>query len=87
MSVVKRQDACFGVKYTDGQGQEKTRWTKVGKAFHNDKGNIAIKFDSIPVAGWDGWIQLFDERQQEQSAPQPQYASAPPAQADDDMPY
>lgn len=63
MAAVKRQDVCFGVKYTDGSGQEKTRWTKVGKAFYNDRGGISIKFDALPAGMWDGWVQLFDEKE------------------------
>ena len=32
MAVLKRQNVCFGTKYTDTAGQEKTRWVTVGKA-------------------------------------------------------
>ena len=69
MAVLKRQNVCFGTKYTDNAGQEKTRWVTVGKAFHSDRGGISIKFDTIPAGGWDGWVQLFDERDPNQ-APQ-----------------
>ena len=69
MAVLKRQNVCFGTKYTDNAGQEKTRWATVGKAFHSDRGGISIKFDTIPAGGWDGWVQLFDERDPNQ-APQ-----------------
>lgn len=62
MSVVKRQNVCFGTKYTDNAGQKKTRWVTVGKAFHSDRDGISIKFDTIPAGGWDGWVQLFDEQ-------------------------
>ena len=69
MAIVKRQNVCFGTKYTDNAGQEKTCWVTVGKAFHSDRGGISIKFDTIPAGGWDGWVQLFDERDPNQ-APQ-----------------
>lgn len=46
MAVLKRQNVCFGTKYTDNAGQEKTRWVTVGKAFHSDRGGISIKFDT-----------------------------------------
>ena len=69
MAVLKRQNVCFGTKYTDNAGQEKTRWVTVGKAFHSDRGGLSIKFDTIPAGGWDGWVQLFDERDPNQ-APQ-----------------
>ena len=40
MAVLKRQNVCFGTKYTDNAGQEKTRWVTVGKAFHSDRGGV-----------------------------------------------
>jgi len=54
MAVLKRQNVCFGTKYTDNAGQEKTRWVTVGKAFHSDRGGISIKFDTIPAGGCRG---------------------------------
>lgn len=101
MAVLKRQNVCFGTKYTDNAGQEKTRWVTVGKAFHSDRGGISIKFDTIPAGGWDGWVQLFDERDPNQ-APQgysrqgtatradSQYSggyTVPPADNPDDLPF
>lgn len=53
MRTVKRQDVCFGTKYKDNQGKEKTRWNRIGKAFHNDNGGISIKLDMIPAGEWD----------------------------------
>lgn len=64
MATVKRQNVCYGQEYTDSQGQTKTAWKRVGTAFHSDQGTISIKLDSIPCGAWNGWINLFDEREQ-----------------------
>lgn len=66
MATIKRQDVCFGIEYLDQTKQKKTRWVKIGKAFHSDSGSISIKLDTIPASGWDGWINLFDEKDQNQ---------------------
>lgn len=73
-NIIKRQDVCFGIRYKDGRGDEKTRWNRIGKAFHYDNGGVSIKLDMVPAAEWDGWINLFDERTE--SKPQ-----------SDDLPY
>lgn len=73
MATVKRQNICVGTKYTDAGGQEKTRWTTIGKAFHSDKGGISIKIETIPVGNWDGFAQLFDEQDRQQGTQQSAY--------------
>lgn len=66
MAIVKKQDVCYAEKYTSN-GEAKTRWHNVGKAFHNENGNISIKLNSIPVGDWDGYLNLFDERNNNQA--------------------
>lgn len=70
MATVKRQDVCFGTKYTDNQGNEKTSWKNVGTAFVSDQGKISIKLDSVPCGEWDGWLSLFDQREKQAPATQ-----------------
>lgn len=93
MSMKKTHDlvAVTGT-YTDGQGQEKKRYTNVGAMFTRDDGSLAIKIESVPVGGtWNGWLSAYlpkDQRQQSQ-----QSRPAAPAQAgegdfqDDDIPF
>jgi len=64
-------------------GEEKTRWHQMGVCFQNDKGQLSLKIDSIPV-NWDGWISLFEPKPKEGAQPQQQAA---PAIADDDIPF
>jgi len=42
--------------------KEKTQWIKVGVLLEKD-GKIRIKLDTIPVAGWDGWLNVFEKKE------------------------
>ena len=55
---MKRLDAIATVgEYKDPKtGDMKKRFSKCGSVFINDDGNISFKMDTMPVGGWDGWI-------------------------------
>ena len=55
---MKRLDAIATVgEYKDPKtGDMKKRYAKCGSVFINDEGNISFKMDTVPVGGWDGWI-------------------------------
>ena len=42
-------DVCTGRKYKDQQGQDKTKYTKIGAWFENDQGQLSIKLDALPM--------------------------------------
>ena len=44
-------------KYQDKDGNEKTRYQKIGVLFKDDKGS-KIKVDLLPT-NWDGWAYLY----------------------------
>lgn len=45
-------NAVCPVKYEDRDGNEKTKWVKLGVAFVNrEKGTIKIQLDGLPVNG------------------------------------
>ena len=81
-------DVCTGRKYQDNQGQEKTKYTKIGVWFENDQGQLSVKLDALPMPDEKGecWLKLFVPQPQDgQQAPpqqqQPQQQRAPqPAQ-------
>ena len=50
-------------KYTK-DGEEKTRWSKIGTVMETKSGKLAIKIDTIPV-NWDGWASLMEPRQKD----------------------
>ena len=67
-------DVCHGQQY-ESNGQKKTKWTKVGAVFTNDKGGLSLKLDFVPtsvdpVKGL--WLSIFTPKpkdgQQEQPA-------------------
>lgn len=53
--------------YIEG-GQEKTRWGYYGAVFRNDKGQLRLKFDSIPTNMHEtgGWFSVFENKPQQE---------------------
>jgi len=78
MAMRKTHDAVYaGEKYTDRDGNEKTRYVNVGAMFTRDDGSMTMKLESIPV-GFTGWINFYEPKEREtgngtsrQSAPRP----------------
>jgi hypothetical protein len=47
----QRWDAMSVREYQDGQGQQRSFWTKIGSAFTNKDGSIGIQLDAFPIDG------------------------------------
>lgn len=62
-------------KYTDKDGNEKSRYTNIGVVLETSKG-LSLKLESIPV-GWDGWAGLYEPKQEQGQQRQPQRTTAP----------
>lgn len=93
MSLKKTHDAVYaGEKYTDRDGNEKTRYVNVGALFTRDDGSLTMKLESIPV-GFSGWINFYEPRPKDGEQPQrqrPQRTAAKPEAVgfvDDDIPF
>lgn len=85
-NIVRRRNIVTGRKYTTPAGEEKTRWTTVGKIFQDDQGREYIKLDVVPL-GWDGFASIFEEQQPQQAAPVGQgYTAQPPQSAPPQQP-
>ena len=80
-----------GGRYTDQNGQEKTRWIRCGAVIKNENGNTSLILENIPLGlppnegGAGIWFSLFKPEPKQQQAPQqgtgyaqPQQQSAPP---------
>lgn len=52
--------------YTDREGNEKKRYTRMGAILETKNKGFCLKIEAIPV-GWDGWAYLNDP--QEKPAP------------------
>ena len=84
MKQFKKVVATVG-KYTDANGNEKSRYVTVGKAFLRDDKSVTIKVDSMPVGNeFNGWLNLYDldEDKPRTVAPTPQSVKA-----DEDLPF
>lgn len=46
-------------KYTDKEGNEKKRWLKCGSILERDDGSLVVKLESLPVAGFTGWMNAW----------------------------
>ena len=68
-------------KYTDKNGQEKSRYQTIGAVIETKNGPM-LKLEAVPIA-WDGWAYLNEpkreegERQPSRAARQPQRSAAP----------
>lgn len=47
----QRWDVVSIREYTDGSGQQRTSWTKVGVGFTNQNGSINIQLEQVPLNG------------------------------------
>jgi hypothetical protein len=52
--------------YKDRDGEEKKRYVNVGSVFENDKGQLSLKLDSVPVGNeWSGWVSFFEPKERD----------------------
>ena len=68
MARVKWEVVAVTGKYKAADGQEKSRFTKIGVVMETDKG-LRLKMETVPLA-WDGWAMLSEPRPKPQSAQQ-----------------
>ena len=80
MSVKYEVSAVIG-KYTDREGNEKSRYVRMGVVIEGKHGPM-LKIESIPV-GWDGWAYLNEPRERDAKQPARQAPRHPSAPADD----
>lgn len=77
MRAIRNAVAAVG-KYQDRQGQEKTRYLRVGKLFKREDDTLCLKLDSVPVGpDFEGWINFYEIEER----------AAPKAAVSDDVPF
>ena len=59
MKPIKKAVVTMG-KYTDRNGMEKNRYATIGTLLQRDDGSLSLKLDTLPVGGWEGWINFYD---------------------------
>lgn len=64
MAKVLKEVSVITGKYTNGQGQEKNRYTRIGSVIETKNGEM-LKIDVTPVmeGGWSGWAYLNEPRE------------------------
>jgi hypothetical protein len=64
--MAKKYDVVASLgKYTDAQGNEKTRYLNCGLVVETENG-LSMKLNAIPVGNeWNGWFNLFEPNKQE----------------------
>lgn len=60
---IKYEVTAITGKYTNKDGQEKNRYTKVGVIMETRNG-LMVKMEAVPI-GWDGWAYLNDPKPRE----------------------
>lgn len=75
-NIVRRRNVVTGRKYLTPQGEEKTKWTTIGKLFQDEQGREFVKLDVMPL-GWDGFASIFEEQQPQQAQPGQAYGHQP----------
>lgn len=69
--------------YTNGQGEEKKSYCKIGALFINpENGNMSAKLDVLPIPNAEGeiWLSFFDkydENKQQNQQPQQSFGAQP----------
>jgi hypothetical protein len=76
-------------KYTDRNGNEKSRYQPCGAVFENDRGNLSLKLEALPVGSeWSGWLQLYEPKEPNQAQQRHQQQKANGYQDDQaDVPF
>lgn len=63
MAMKKTHNAVYaGEKYTDKDGNEKTRYITIGVLFQRDDGSLTAKIESVPV-GFTGWVNFWEPKE------------------------
>ena len=89
MRCIKNLVASMG-KYPGPDGNEKTRWVRLGKLFERPDGSQCIKLDSLPIGEeWKGWINLYDpdDSYNKDTQGEPHHASVAEHALKDDVPF
>jgi hypothetical protein len=65
-------------------GQQKKKWLNIGAVFEDEKGNVSIKFEVLPVPtpqkdGYPAaWVKIFLDDNNKQGSPPPAYKTPTP---------
>jgi hypothetical protein len=66
MAKLLKEISVITGKYTNAQGQEKNRYTRIGSIIDTKNGDM-LKIDVTPLmdGGWNGWAYINDPREKD----------------------
>lgn len=67
--ALRYQVAAITGKYTDRDGNEKSRYVTIGSVMDTKNGGLLLKIDAIPL-NFDGFAYLQEPRERTEQAPQ-----------------
>lgn len=59
----KVQNLVFAEKYTTKTGEEKKKYTNIGKVFTNEEGYQSVKIEFMPLDLNKGFINIMDQKE------------------------
>jgi len=67
MAAILKEISVITGQFTNGQGQTKNRYQRIGSIIDTKNGEM-LKLDTIPLkeGGWDGWAFLNPPRPKEE---------------------
>ena len=82
MSQIKYEAVATIGEYKDRNGETKKRYVNIGKVFENEKGQLSLKLDTIPVdPNWSGWVSFYEPKERQDQGrdrtPQDAYKKQP----------
>lgn len=81
MSKMKfKAEAVYSEKYTDKEGQEKTKYTNIGALFEREDGSLCAK-----ILG--SWVNFYPPKMKEDGYKAAKQAVAPLDDPSDDVPW
>ena len=63
MSKILKEITVINGQYTNGKGEKKNRYTKIGSIIDTKTGDM-LKLDVVPLmeGGWNGWAYINDPK-------------------------
>jgi hypothetical protein len=55
------------------EGREKPNFIKCGVLLEKDNGKLSIHLDTIPAAGWNGWLSVMEQREKKTEKDEPPF--------------
>jgi hypothetical protein len=78
MSKILKEITVISGQYTNGKGEKKNRYTRIGSIIDTKNGDM-LKLDVTPLidGGWNGWAYINEPRPKDDGFPKDDFDSVP----------